>query len=228
VVRSWEAGQERVLSRLTTTVLLVGLVLSLLPLVPQLWAARLPGNQQGYEPVQPIAFSHRLHAGELEISCLYCHGDAEKGRHAGIASATACMNCHRFITAPARDKQAEEDLAQEEQRPPRILISPELAKLYAALGLDEKLQRDPTESPLPIHWVKVHNLPAFTRFDHRAHVNAGVACQRCHGAVESMERVRQVQDLSMGWCVQCHRDANENGMGGRPVHPSNDCTTCHH
>jgi respiratory nitrate reductase gamma subunit len=228
VVRAREPGQEWALGRLTTALLLVGLVLTLVPLVPQLWAAHLPGNQQGYEPVQPIAFSHRLHAGELDISCLYCHGDAERGRHAGIASATVCLNCHRFITAPGRDRQAEEDLAREEHRPPRIIISPELAKLYAALGLDEKLQRDPTESPLPIHWAKVHNLPAFTRFDHRAHVHAGVACQRCHGAVESMERVRQVEDLSMGWCVQCHRDANENGVGGRAVHPSNDCSTCHH
>ncbi len=223
-----ETGQDPVLGRLTTTVLLVGLALSLVPLVPQLWAAHLPGNQQGYEPAQPIAFSHRLHAGELEMSCLYCHSDAEKGRHAGLASATVCMNCHRFITAPARDKLAEDELAKEEKRPPRTIISPELAKLYAALGLDEKLQRDPAESPLPIHWRKVHNLPSFTRFDHRAHVNAGVACQRCHGAVESMERVRQVEDLSMGWCVQCHRDANANGVAGRVVHPSNDCTTCHH
>jgi nitrate reductase gamma subunit len=227
VVRG-EAGREPELGRLVTALLLVVLVLSLVPLVPQLWAAHLPGNQQGYEPAQPIAFSHRLHAGELEMSCLYCHSDAEKGRHAGLASATVCMNCHRFITAPTRDRFAEDELAKEEKRPPRTIISPELAKLYAALGLDEKLQRDPAESLLPIHWVKVHNLPAFTRFDHRAHVNAGVECQHCHGAVESMERVRQVQDLSMGWCVQCHRDANESGVAGRVVHPSNDCATCHH
>jgi hypothetical protein len=178
--------------------------------------------------VQPIAFSHRLHAGELQISCLYCHADAEKGRHAGLASASVCMNCHRFVTAPTRDLRAEAELAKEESRPPRTIISPDLAKLYAALGLDDKLQRDPAKPTTPIRWVKVHNLPAFTRFDHRAHVNAGVDCQRCHGPVEGMERVRQVEDLSMGWCVQCHRDANQNGVAGREVHPSNDCTTCHH
>jgi nitrate reductase gamma subunit len=223
-----EEGQERGTGRVTTAVLLVGLAFSVLALVPRLWGSPLPGSQKGYEPIQPIAFSHRLHAGELQMSCLYCHGDAEKGRHAGIASATVCMNCHRFVTAPTRDTRAELELAREEKRPPRTIISPELAKLYAALALDDKLQRDPAQATLPIHWVKVHNLPSFTRFDHRAHVNAGVACQHCHGPVESMERVRQVEDLSMGWCVQCHRDANQNGVAGREVHPSNDCSTCHH
>jgi nitrate reductase gamma subunit len=226
VVGGPEPGRAR--GRLATTALLVGLGLSLLALSPRLGGAHLPGNQQGYEPVQPIAFSHRLHAGELEVSCLYCHADAEKGRHAGIASASVCMNCHRFVTAPSRDMRAEAELAKEEKRQPRTLISPELAKLYAALGVGDKPQVGPTGPTTPIRWVKVHNLPAFTRFDHGAHVRAGVDCQRCHGPVENMERVRQVEDLSMGWCVQCHRDANQNGVAGREVHPSNDCTTCHH
>ena len=124
--------------------------------------------------------------------------------------------------------RAEAELAKEEKRPPRTLISPELAKLYAALGVGDKPQADPTGPTTPIRWVKVHNLPAFTRFDHGAHVSAGVTCQRCHGPVESMERVRQVEDLSMGWCVQCHRDANQNGVAGKPVRASNDCATCHH
>jgi nitrate reductase gamma subunit len=223
-----EDGRERPSVRLTTAVLLAGLALSLLTLVPRLWSAHLPGNQQGYEPAQPIAFSHRLHAGELQVSCLYCHGDAEKGRHAGIASASVCMNCHRSVTAPARDVRAEAELAKEEKRPPRTIITPELAKLYAALALDDKLQPDPGRTATPVRWVKVHNLPSFTRFDHRAHVSAAVTCQHCHGPVETMERVRQVEDLSMGWCVQCHREANEKGVAGREVHPSNDCTTCHH
>ena len=228
IAPGWEEGEEKGTSRVATAVLLVGLAFSLMALVPRLWGFLLPDNQKGYEPVQPIAFSHRLHAGELQISCLYCHADAEKGRHAGLASASVCMNCHRFVTAPTRDVRAESELAKEERRPPRTIISPDLAKLYAALGLDDKLQRDPARPTTPIRWVKVHNLPAFTRFDHRAHVNAGVDCQRCHGPVEGMERVRQVEDLSMGWCVQCHRDANQNGVAGREVHPSNDCTTCHH
>jgi nitrate reductase gamma subunit len=228
IVPAWEAGQERTAGNVVTAVLLVALALSLITLAPRLWAAHLPGNQQGYEPVQPIAFSHRLHAGELQVSCLYCHGDAARGRHAGIAAASVCMNCHRFVTAPARDVRTEVDLAREEKRPPRTIISPELAKLYAALALDEKMQPDPRRSPEPIRWVRVHNLPAFTRFNHEAHVSAGVECRQCHGPVETMERARQVEDLSMGWCVQCHREANRNGVAGREVHPSNDCTTCHH
>jgi nitrate reductase gamma subunit len=220
--------RARAASRVTTAVLLVGLSVSLLALGTRLWGARLPGNQQGYEPLQPIAFSHRLHAGELEIACLYCHADAEKGRHAGIAAAGTCMNCHRFITTSLRESRAEAALAQREKRPPRTLISAELGKLYKALGLNDKLQPDPARPAAPIRWVKVHNLPSYTHFDHRAHVNASVTCQRCHGAVETMERVRQVEDLSMGWCVNCHRDANQNGVAGQSVSASNDCSTCHH
>ena len=225
-----DRGEEpaREPSRVTTALLLVGLTFSLLALVPRLWAARLPGNHQGYEPVQPIAFSHRLHAGELQMSCLYCHADAEKGRHAGIVATRVCMNCHRFITAPLRDSRAEFELAKKEKRPPRTIISPELAKLYAALALNDKLEPDAAKVATPVRWVKVHNLPSFTHFDHRAHVNAGVDCQRCHGPVETMERVRQVADLSMGWCVQCHRDANQNGVAGQAVRASDDCATCHH
>jgi hypothetical protein len=228
IIGGWEEDTARARSRIVTAVLLVGLVFSVLPLLPRLWAIPMPGNHRGYEPEQPIAFSHRLHAGELQMSCLSCHGDAEKGRHAGIPSANACMSCHRLVTAPLRDFQAEARLAKEENRPARAIISPELAKLYAALGLDEKMQPDSSRAKTPIRWVKIHNLPSFTRFDHSAHVNAGVDCKHCHGPVETMERVRQVEDLSMGWCVQCHRDAKEHGVASRPVRPSNDCSTCHH
>jgi nitrate reductase gamma subunit len=228
VERGWEDGRERAASRATTAVLFVGLAFSVMALVPRLWGTPLPGNQRGYEPSQPIAFSHRLHAGELQVSCLYCHGDAERGRHAGIPSATVCMNCHRLVKASTRDTRAEQELAEREGRKPRAIVSPELAKLYAALALDDNLQRDPDRPTTPIRWVKVHNLPSFTRFDHRAHVAAEVACQRCHGPVEGMERVRQVEDLSMGWCVQCHRESDGTRAAGREVHPSNDCTTCHH
>jgi hypothetical protein len=215
-------------SPVTTIILLVGLTVSVLALGARLQAVHLPGNHQGYEPVQPIAFSHRLHAGELGMSCLYCHSNAEKGPHAGIASASVCMNCHRSVTAPLADTRAEVERAKQAKRPPRTPISPELAKLYAAQALNDKLEPDRARSPHPIRWLKVHNLPAFARFDHRAHVGAGVACQQCHGAVETMERVRQVENLSMGWCVNCHRDANHNGVAGKPVRASNDCTTCHH
>jgi respiratory nitrate reductase gamma subunit len=215
-------------SRVTTMILLVGLTASVLALGSRLHAVYLPGNQQGYEPVQPIAFSHRLHAGEMGMSCFYCHSNAEKGPHAGIASASVCMNCHRSVTAPLGDIRAEIEKAKEEKRPPRTPTAPELAKLYTALALNDKLDPDPARAPHAVHWVKVHNLPAFVRFDHRAHIGAGVECQRCHGAVETMERVRQVEDLSMGWCVNCHRDANRSGVAGKPVRASNDCTTCHY
>ena len=221
-----EHGSAR--NRVLTSLLLVGLALSLAALVPRLESAHLPGNDQGYEPVQPIAFSHRQHAGDMQISCLYCHSGAEMGPHAGIPAATVCMNCHRSVTAPLPAVRAEFELARQEKRPSRTVVSTELEKLYTALGLDDKLQSDPRKTPQLIRWAKVHNLPAFTHFDHRAHVNAGVTCQRCHGPVETMERVRQVEDLSMGWCIHCHTDANEGRLGDKPLHASNDCATCHH
>ncbi len=135
------------------------------------------------------------------------------------------MSCHRFVTTSTEVVRAEADEARQEDRPPRRIVSADIQKLYDALGLDDKLQRDPNKSLRPITWVKVHNLPAYTRFDHRAHVNAGVECASCHGAVETMERVKQVTDLSMGWCVQCHREQMSS------AHPSfnlTDCASCHH
>jgi hypothetical protein len=108
------------------------------------------------------------------------------------------------------------------------VVSPELQKLYDALALDAKLEPDPAKHPEPIAWVRVHNLPDFTCFDHRSHVNAGVTCQHCHGPVETMERVRQVADLSMGWCVNCHRESANNGVAGKKVRHSTDCSVCHH
>lgn len=215
-------------SRITTYTLLVALFFSLLVLMQRAGGFRLPGNQQGYEPAQPIAYSHRLHAGELQIDCLYCHSGAETSRHAGIPPASTCMNCHRFVSAPWGAVRAEDEAAQEEKREPRRIVSPEIAKVYAAMGLNEEGQRDPNARPRPVEWTKVHNLPDFAYFDHRAHVNAGVACQTCHGPVETMERVRQFETLSMGWCVNCHRDANAKGVQGKAADASIDCATCHY
>jgi hypothetical protein len=215
-------------ARLLTLVLAVGLLGSVFFLVLQISALHLPGNQQGYEPVQPIAFSHRLHAGELQVPCLYCHSGAESSRHAGIPAASTCMNCHRFVTAPLGTIRAEEELAKKEGRKPVRVVSPEIQKLYDALALDQTMQRDAKKTPTPIAWTKVHNLPDFVYFDHRPHVAAGVACQQCHGPVETMERVRQVQPLTMGWCVNCHRTANQTGIAGRSVNASVDCARCHY
>ncbi len=218
--------------RIGTAVLIVALVFGALVLGFASPAWHLPANQQDYEPAQPIAFSHRLHAGELNMACLYCHGGAEESRHAGIPAASTCMNCHRLVTAPKVSVQAEDKLAQEEKRPPRRIVSPELQKLYDDLGLKlnekQELAPVPQKQPQPVPWIKVYNLPDFVYFDHRAHVRVAVTCQRCHGTVESMERIRQVGDLSMGWCVNCHRTTNDEGVGGLRVYASTDCVTCHH
>jgi hypothetical protein len=208
-----------------TILLLAGLAASLLLLTAALCGYHLPGNQQGYAPVQPIAFSHRMHAGDLQITCLYCHSGAERSPHAGIAAASTCMNCHRFVTASTEVVRTESDQARQEGRPPRRIISAEMQKLYDALGLDDQLQPDPRKPQQPIAWVQVHNLPAYTRFDHRAHLNGGVECASCHGPVETMERVKQVTDLSMGWCVKCHREQIE--LAHKPS-TLTDCATCHH
>lgn len=228
-------------------VLLVALGFSLLITAPKLVSYALPGNQRGYEPGQPIAFSHRLHAGEMQIACLYCHSGAERSRHAGIPAVNVCMNCHRFVSAPLAAVRAEDELARQQNRAPRRVVSPEIQKLYDVLALGPDMRRDPSRQPHPIAWVKVHNLPDFVYFDHRPHVNAGVTCQTCHGPVETMERVRQVQDLSMGWCVNCHRSVDRAGLDGKGnftsapapatlgpapvthrVYASTDCDTCHY
>ncbi len=203
-------------SRILTIVLGIGAAFSAMLLVGRAGMFHLPGNQQGYEPAQPIAYSHRLHAGELQMQCQYCHFGADKSRHAGIPPASVCMNCHKFVTAPMGAVRAEDELAAKENRAPRPVVSPELRKLYNAV-----------EKKLPVAWERVHSLPDFVYFDHRAHVNAGVACQQCHGPVESMERVRQVSDLSMGWCVNCHRESNRTGVAGKRVSASTNCSTCH-
>ncbi len=215
-------------TRVVTIVLLVGLALSLAALVSQSGAWHIPGNQQDYEPQQPIAFSHRLHAGEMQVACLYCHSGAEKSRHAGIPAASTCMNCHKFVTAPLGWLRAEDGLAKKENRHPRRLVSPEIQKIYDALALSDQMTPDPQKNPQPIQWTRVYRLPDFAYFNHSAHVNSGVNCQQCHGPVESMDHVRQIPDLTMGWCVNCHRTASANGVAGKPVRASIDCATCHY
>ena len=209
-----------------TYVLLTGLGASLVALFLHLRAMPAPGNQEGYMPEQPLAFSHKQHAGDLGISCLYCHYNAVKSPHGGIPPATLCMNCHRQVTASWEVTKTELDNARQSGRPPKRIVSPELQKLYEALGLNSELQPESGKATRPIQWVKVHNLPQYTRFDHRPHVNAKVACQECHGPVQTMDVIRQSVDLSMGWCVKCHKDHKE--IGGRKVSPSTDCAACHY
>ena len=225
-----------------TYALIIGVVIAFGAMVAGARSYHLPDNQQDYQPVQPIAFSHHTHAGRLAIDCKYCHTGAETSRHAGIPSANVCMNCHKVVKTSwgavlAEDKRITELKEQaaeegreltEEETTPNLPPSDELQKLYDALGLDEHLEPDPEKTATSIEWVKVHNLPDYVYFDHRSHVTVGIDCQTCHGNVETMERVRQVESLSMGWCVNCHREANKIGIKGESVNASLDCTTCHY
>lgn len=198
---------------------------------------RRPGNHAGFAPEQPIHYSHRLHAGELGMDCLYCHRGADRSRHAGIPEASVCMNCHAHVTAGFDAVLTERKTAEAEGREPRRVVSTELRKLYDALALDDELRPDPSRTPAPIRWVRVHGLPDFAYFDHSVHVNRGVTCQTCHGPVQAMERVRQEADLSMGWCMDCHRSTPAvPGPGGKAAapgtrvanHVSTDCARCHY
>lgn len=214
-------------SRTVTILLVVSLGFTILVVGETVLTARLPGNHQGYEPTQPIAYSHRLHAGELEIACLYCHFGAEKSRHAGIPAASVCMNCHSVVTSTLGAVRAEDELAAEENRQPGLIRSEELDRFYQQIGIADDLKADLSQSDGSIEWVKIHNLPDFVYFDHRPHVHAGLECQRCHGPVETMERVRQFETLTMGWCIDCHRQLTRVGVPGKPVDASIDCVACH-
>jgi hypothetical protein len=148
------------------------------------------GSQQGYAPEQPVAYSHALHAGELQLDCQYCHFGASQSRHAGIPPAQVCMNCHT---------QAKKD-------------SPEVKKVAEAVAENR-----------PIRWVKVHRLPDHAFFSHQSHVaGGGLACQECHGPVETMVRVEQVEPMTMGWCLDCHR-----AKAPRVAAATTDCAGCH-
>jgi hypothetical protein len=197
----------------------------------------LPNNHQGYTPEQPVQYSHRVHAGELSVDCLYCHSSARNSRHAGIPQTTLCMNCHKTVTSGFDAKREEELAAEAEGREPVPVFSDEIRKIYDALALDDNAQRIPGKQPSPIEWVKVHNMPDFVYFDHRVHVARGLACQTCHGPVESMERMTQFSDLSMGWCIDCHRTSGvdpdirlDAGQEAFPEgeHVSTDCASCHY
>jgi hypothetical protein len=194
------------------------------------WTAlgfRLPGNDVGYVPVQPIKFSHRLHSTDLQVACLYCHYSATTARYAGMPTVGICMNCHRFVAASSQSVKDEQWSAAREGRDVRRVVSDEVRKLYRAQGLDDALAVDPASVPRPIEWVRVTQFPDFAYFDHRAHARVSIECQLCHGEVQTFEHTRQEKSLSMGWCVECHRDANRHGVNGRSVRASLDCVSCH-
>jgi len=147
---------------------------------------------QGYQPVQPIHFPHDLHAGVMKIDCQYCHSGAYKSKNASIPSLNVCMNCHKVV------KQE----------------SPEIQKIYAALGYDPKTQKYDSTKSKPMQWVRVHNLPDFAYFNHSQHVKvAGIKCQQCHGPVQTMKEIYQYSPLTMKWCIQCHKRTEVNYKG---------------
>ena len=146
------------------------------------------GVTKGYAPEQPIAYSHKLHSGINGIDCNYCHHSARHGKSAAIPSANVCMNCHTYINEGPSGKA-------------------EIQKIYDAVGFDpEKGQYIQGYEQKPIKWVRIHNLPDHAYFNHSQHVVAGgLECQDCHGAIEEMEVVEQHAELTMGWCIDCHR-----------------------
>ena len=214
--------------RVITIVLVIGLSFGLMTLGSAMSQWRLPDNQQGYAPEQPIAYSHRLHAGELQIDCRFCHSAVGESQHAGIPSSDVCMKCHNFVTASFGALQQERQRAADAGEQPVLVVSDALRPLYESLALDDELKAIDGMSPKAIEWIRIHNLPDYACFDHSAHVAAGVTCQHCHGPVESMERVRQTETLSMGWCVECHRETSETGINGRDVRAATDCSVCHY
>jgi len=167
------------------------------------------GVDQGYAPIQPIHFSHKIHAGDNKIDCKFCHSSARSSKHSGIPSLENCMNCHKSIYEYKGNPEgpSAEDLANGYTNE---FYTGEIKKLYAAVGWDEN-QMQYTGDSQPVEWVHVHKLPDLAYFNHSQHVTvAGVECQTCHGPVETMEILQQHAPLTMGWCINCHRQTNVN------------------
>ena len=161
------------------------------------------GVDQGYMPVQPIHYSHKIHSGANQIECQYCHSSVRKSKHSGIPSLNVCMNCHQNIA----EYNGEEDL---EKGYTKDFYTNEIKKLYKAVGWDEE-SRTYTGDTEPVKWVRIHNLPDFVYFNHSQHVNVGgIDCKECHGPIEEMEIVYQHSSLTMGWCINCHRESEVN------------------
>jgi len=148
------------------------------------------GRSQGYAPAQPINYSHKIHAGQLGIDCQYCHTAAATSKSASIPSVNKCMNCHNSIDIETLTAQGQEDIQ----------------KIWAATGWNPDTRAYDLEPAGPIEWVRIHNLPDHVYFNHAQHVSAGkIKCQTCHGEIQEMEVVAQHSNLSMGWCIDCHR-----------------------
>ena len=171
------------------------------------WLLQIDVNE-GYQPIQPIAFSHAVHAGDNKIDCQYCHSSAKHSKTSGIPTANVGMNCHKSISeynGELFDGHTKEDLDKEIQ------------KIYDAVGWDkENVKYIEGYEQKPIEWIRIHNLADFAYYNHSQHVTvAGLQCQKCHGPVEEMHEMYQFSPLTMGWCIDCHRDTEvdmtENG-----------------
>lgn len=192
-----------------------------------LYAATLPTTVNvGHRPAQPVPYSHKLHAGDLKIDCRYCHNTVETAAHAAIPPTETCGNCHGGNRVTGTDLGV--------VRPDSVLLEP---------------VRESLETRDPIMWVKVHDTPDFVYFNHSAHVTRGVSCVECHGRVDKMEIVEQVEPLSMAWCIECHRNPHDRirdpelvtQLDFEPPHenygrewaeklqinPNISCSTCH-
>ena len=168
------------------------------------------GVDEGYQPIQPIAFSHKIHAGDNKIDCQYCHSSAKHSKTSGIPSVNVCMNCHKNISEVADDTVVElEDgiiLGKAD-------LDLEIAKVYKAAGWDSD-NLEYTGVTEPIKWVRVHSLPDFVYYNHSQHVTvAGLDCQKCHGPVEEMDELYQYSPLTMGWCIDCHKQTKVDLKG---------------
>jgi cytochrome c551/c552 len=161
------------------------------------------GRQQNYQPEQPIYFSHKVHPGNNQISCLYCHGGAWDSKMAGVPSLNVCMNCHAAI-----NEYKGEPLYRENGK--QVDANAEIQKLYSYTGYDPSSGKY-TAPGKQIEWIKIHNLPDHVYFNHSQHIRAGkVQCQTCHGSITQMNEVKQFSELSMGWCINCHRTTKVN------------------
>jgi len=168
------------------------------------WVMQI-GIDQNYEPIQPIHYSHRIHAGSNGINCKYCHSAARVSKNAGIPSLNVCMNCHKNI-AEVSDTTATPEHS-------KAFYDGEIQKLYKAVGWDGAKYTGKTS---PVKWVRIHNLPDFAYFNHSQHVTvAGIECQKCHGPVQTYEIQKQFAPLTMGWCIKCHRETDVKMEGNK-------------
>ncbi len=165
------------------------------------------GIDQDYQPIQPIAFSHKIHAGDNKIDCEYCHSSAKNSKTSGIPSVNVCMNCHKSISEYTGTTTLSEN--------DKAFYDAEIHKIYDAIGWDpDKLEYIENYEQKPIKWVRVHNLPDFVYYNHSQHVTvAGLECQECHGPVEEMDDLYQYSPLTMRWCLDCHKETDVDLKG---------------